>query len=149
MSWNRTRYDQCAYQKELSQSTSSFQYTMDPNKFYNCKECRPELGVVGGNNVSLTQGNMVDLESDLMGITRQNSLCPERKYIPHCHQCSELTGIPCDGKCEKADAVNHRQGCQFINYAPRVDHVGYHLEYPKCAGSKENKYPPQFNPLKY
>ena len=31
------------------------------------------LGLVGGNDVSLIKGNMVDLESDLRGITRPNT----------------------------------------------------------------------------
>ena len=34
---------------------------------------RHELGLVGGNNVSQIAGNMIDLESDLRGITRINT----------------------------------------------------------------------------
>jgi hypothetical protein len=43
---------------------------------------RHELGLVGGNNVTLIAGNMVDLESDLRGITRPNTFAPWRKYQP-------------------------------------------------------------------
>lgn len=38
------------------------------------------LGLVGGNEVSVIKGNMVDLESDLRGITLPNTFCPWRKY---------------------------------------------------------------------
>jgi len=43
-----------------------------------------ELGLVGGTAVSHIQGNLVDLETDLMGITRKASLCPTNKYISSC-----------------------------------------------------------------
>ncbi len=43
---------------------------------------RHELGLVGGNNVSVIAGNMTDLESDLRGITRINTFAPWRKYQP-------------------------------------------------------------------
>jgi hypothetical protein len=38
------------------------------------------LGIVGGNEVSLIKGNMVDLESDLRGINIPNTFCPWRQY---------------------------------------------------------------------
>lgn len=40
------------------------------------------LGIVGGNEVSPIQGNMVDLESDLRGINIPNTFCPWRQYQP-------------------------------------------------------------------
>jgi hypothetical protein len=40
------------------------------------------LGLVGGNEVSPIQGNMVDLESDLRGINIPNTFCPWRQYQP-------------------------------------------------------------------
>lgn len=43
---------------------------------------RHMLGVVGGNEVSVIKGNLVDLESDLRGITRVNTFCPWRGYQP-------------------------------------------------------------------
>jgi hypothetical protein len=46
------------------------------------KPSRHMLGVVGGNEVSPIKGNLVDLESDLRGITRLNTFCPSRQYQP-------------------------------------------------------------------
>jgi hypothetical protein len=40
------------------------------------------LGLVGGNEVSLIKGNMVDLESDLKGINIPNTFCQKRQYHP-------------------------------------------------------------------
>jgi hypothetical protein len=148
MSWCRARDDGCAYRKQVSQSTAPINYTLDPNKFYNCNECRPDLGLMGGNNVSITQNNMVDLESDLFGITRQNSKCPERKYLPHCHKCDEISGIPCEG-C-RGEQLSHLPECNIIQYAPRIDHVGYNVAYPPCnVQHPDMVYPPQLNPIRF
>ncbi len=46
------------------------------------KPARAILGFVGGNEVSLINGNRVDLESDLRGITRPNTDCPAREHQP-------------------------------------------------------------------
>ena len=43
---------------------------------------RHVLGMVGGNDVSLIKGNMVDLESDLKGINIPNTFAPWRQYQP-------------------------------------------------------------------
>lgn len=40
------------------------------------------LGLVGGNDVSLIQGNMVDLESDLKGMNIPNTFSQARQYQP-------------------------------------------------------------------
>jgi hypothetical protein len=40
--------------------------------------------MVGGSEVSHISGNIVDLESDLFGITRVQSKCNSKQYIPSC-----------------------------------------------------------------
>ncbi len=49
------------------------------------------LGLVGGNDVSLIKGNRVDLESDLMGITRPNTWCNTREHLPPHVQDNSIT----------------------------------------------------------
>ena len=78
MSSTRLRNDTCAY-KATSESTGPLNYAMYTGKYENCARCRVEFGIVGGNNVSLFSGNLVDLESDLRGQTRPASLCPSMK----------------------------------------------------------------------
>jgi hypothetical protein len=82
MSSNRLSYDACAYEKTLQQSTGPLDYMLYTGKFENCAKCRIEFGVVGGNDVSLFSGNLVDLESDLRGQNRKASLCPSTFYSP-------------------------------------------------------------------
>ena len=46
------------------------------------KPARHVLGLVGGNEVSLPQGNMVDVESDLRGLNIPLTKCSAREYQP-------------------------------------------------------------------
>jgi hypothetical protein len=52
------------------------------NVFQHKKEARHILGLIGGNEVSAIQGNRVDLESDLLGITRPITWGNEREHQP-------------------------------------------------------------------
>ena len=102
-------------------------YTMIPDKFYTKKPCRNALGLVGGNEVSITN-SMVDLESDLRGITRPNTRCNSRQYNPECH----LGGGACpswpsgiryntkdtDERRTIPTQPNHLPTCQMNSYQP-------------------------------
>lgn len=52
------------------------------SQYVNPKPQRHILGIVGGNEASLIKGNMVDLESDLRGITIPITFAPWRQYQP-------------------------------------------------------------------
>lgn len=57
-------------------------YDQTPFAYVSPKPARHILGLVGGNEVSLTMGNRVDLESDLHGTTRPNTWCAFREHQP-------------------------------------------------------------------
>ena len=57
-------------------------YNQPPCAYVSPKPARVILGLYGGNEVSLTSGNRVDLESDLFGITRPTTHCPQREHQP-------------------------------------------------------------------
>jgi len=57
-------------------------YTDLPSQFVNPAPHRHILGFVGGNEVSVIKGSMVDLESDLRGINLPNTFCPAQQYQP-------------------------------------------------------------------
>lgn len=81
---NRLIYDPCAYSETLQQSVSPMSYMLDPVKYEHCNKCRIELGVVGGTAVSHINGNLVDLENNLLGIDRPASqpMCTGFQYRP-------------------------------------------------------------------
>ena len=82
-SWNRIGSTDMAIVKE-QQSEGMFGYTQMPVKFEHPQKCRNALGLVGGSEVSNISGNIVDLESELLGITRAQSKCTARQYKPAC-----------------------------------------------------------------
>ena len=82
MSSSRLIYDDCAYEQRLKESTNPLRYMLNPQKYENCNKCRYELGLLGGANVSINSGNLVDVESDLSGRTRPLTECSANKYKP-------------------------------------------------------------------
>lgn len=127
MSFNRLTYDNCAYQQTLNQSVGTLAYQLDPSRYHNCSACRMELGLVGGNNVSQIKGNLVDLESDLKGITRLGSKCPQLKYLNPCPngdmntckpQVIQIRGTPTTRARSVDLTPQHLPSCQMIRYKP-------------------------------
>ena len=119
MSLNRLIYDNCAYSKRLDESIGPLSYVINPIKYENCKKCRHELGLVGGTAVSHIKGNLVDLENDLRGSTRANSLCPSVKYQPNNtnsivikpkYQCKSCMNN--QSKCQCESCMNNQSKCQ-------------------------------------
>ena len=123
-SWNRLRYDPCEYKQTLTQSTDPLGYMLFPPKFESPDKCRNQLGLVAGNDVSNVRGNMVDLESDLFGITRNNTKCDAGKYKMAC----DIIETSCQPRKlqykDRATGVirdidtrlGHQKACQFASY---------------------------------
>lgn len=83
MSFNRLRYDGCAYKNDLAQEVGTFSYMVDDCRYVHKNPRAISFGIVGGNDVSIVK-NMVDLESDLKGQTRLASRCPTLFYQNPC-----------------------------------------------------------------
>jgi len=116
MSFTRNMYDDCSFKTFNSENKSSGNYMLYPGKYYNDHQCMIQKGIVGGNNVSLSLNNLVDLESDLKGQTRKLSDCPSCKYKPNFHKCPRYNkGLPC-GCIECQENVEHLPKCNIIDY---------------------------------
>ena len=99
------------------QSTEISDYMLDPSRYYNENQCRVEFGLVGGNNVSQVQSNLVDLENDLYGLTRTASKCPEYKYIPQEGNIQKpINYIKPVKNPELNLKKKHLKACNFFNY---------------------------------
>jgi hypothetical protein len=76
---------------------------------------RHVLGLVGGNEVSMSRGNTTDVESDLKGITRPNSDSAWRKHLPQksavFYRKNPKISITIDGT-----PINHLKSSQFWAY---------------------------------
>ena len=118
MSSNRLMYDTCAYSKRLNESVGPLSYVLNPMKYENCQKCRHELGLVGGTSVSHIKGNLVDLENDLRGATRANTLCPDNKFKPSEGNLT-IKGNGCGKNDRTIDtSLVHLPTCQMIRYKP-------------------------------
>lgn len=127
MSWNRLRTDTCAYKSYLAESIGSLAWVMDPVRFDNPHKARIEFGIVGGNDVSIVRGNLVDLESDLKGQTRLSSKCPSLDYQNPCpngamNTCQPrqvvIRGNPSNMGRVVDTTPLHLRGAQMFRYTP-------------------------------
>lgn len=85
MSFNRLSYDDCTYMHNLKQSIGVGHHVLDGNSS-RCEPCFPDdpraqLGE--GNAVGVCANTpLIDVDSELMGLTRRASKCPEKQYLP-------------------------------------------------------------------
>ncbi len=82
MSFSRSKYDSCQYSADVNRSMSPMFYTTAPYHSTNNEQCFMLGGVVGGPTVKYPRQNIVDVESDLWGLSRNYSKCPTHKYMP-------------------------------------------------------------------
>ena len=124
MSFTKTKYDECAYKKDLSQSMSVLDHIIEKNRYIHDKQCRHDtIGILQKNSVSnynLPNVEIVDVESELYGLTRQNTRCPSLKYNKNqCKECKESKS-ECSSSCVKH--INMHKKCTepLIKYKKRV-----------------------------
>lgn len=112
---NRMIYDRCAYQKELYESTAPLSYNLYEGKFENCEKCMH-------NNEFYRPFDLVDVESELINITRPNTHCPQFKYNPNCTKTRS-----CLSTFDKSvPVVPDPSICPIVhNNIPRMNHPGF------------------------
>lgn len=121
MSFNRLPYDTCAYKQTLAQTIGPGEYQIN-EPYVSCEPCfvsDPHIRLQKiGSSFSRTTA-MIDIDSELMGITRRQSKCPERKYLPECGA---------DNQC----GANGGKGSSVQNSAVRMDYDLVHLPDKDC-----------------
>jgi len=110
MSFNRLNYDTCSYQHTLAESVGPGEYmlTEPPNVSQPCFPESPQIRLQR-QGVSVAQNMpLIDVDSELMNLTRPATNCPSRKYVPDGNQCNE------NHKLEEAkNNLEHGQDCFF------------------------------------
>jgi len=114
---NRLRYDRCAYQKTLYESTGPLQYMLYEGAHENCGKCTHE-------DKFYRPFDLVDVESELKNITRPASQCPQFKYSPTCKP-SKM----CVSTHDKMVPVAlNPVVCPVVyNNIPKMNNVGYDI----------------------
>lgn len=109
MSFSRLNYDPCTYEHNIKQSVGAADYYIGAPRV-DCRACFPvdpsvNLGfthpgpVSGGiGGASCKNPPLVDISSELFGITRKASNCPTNKYLPGDGEYCKEKEIPVDCK---------------------------------------------------
>lgn len=95
MSFNRLAYDSCTYQHYLKEAVGPGDYMVNVPR-NDCEGCfypSPYVRIQRAGGATCEKG-LIDVDSELMGITRRASRCPTEKYLP----CGE---DPCTLKMPK------------------------------------------------
>lgn len=97
MSFNRLPYDICSYKHELAESVGEGMYRLGtpPNACEPCHAADPRIKLQS-QGVSISRNTaLIDIDSELLGITRNLSSCPDKKYAPtadNSFHCGAQTG---------------------------------------------------------
>ena len=100
MSYNRLRYDDCAYKENLKDNKSTEKYSFFFNKFENRKCFNSTLP----NTVSLVDRTVT--ESELHGLNRLTSRCTTKKFSPVTNSYKNPKFIP-NRVCDNAYRLPH------------------------------------------
>ena len=102
-----------------------FEKSENPQTYYkqtlihtHVSPARHQLGLVGGNEVSLPTGNMVDVESDLFGLNIPLTKCSARKYQPPPMKQSTISRKSTKGSVTIDVRPRHLPVIQMWPYAP-------------------------------
>ena len=97
MSFNRLNYDTCEYKQTLAQSIGPGHYQINTPPI-SCQACYPYPPSVrlqrSGGSVDASK-YMIDVDSEMLNITRAASKCPSHKFLPLCPNCGCESGEPC------------------------------------------------------
>ena len=92
MSFNRLDYDTCAYKQELSESIGPGEYLLG-TPHISCEDCftkDPQLIMQRAGASVAKNVPMIDIDSELMNITRKLSDCSSNDFIPKFNEKGEI-----------------------------------------------------------
>ncbi len=125
MSNNRLYYDTCEVKTQLKESLRPGEYQVDPPTIERCYPSDPSIRLQKtGNSVSNTH-HLVDVHSELWGITRHNSRCPTEKYTP-CDSSKVVYGKEC-----VTEGLKHENDCDNWVENTRLSNPSCNL---RCTG---------------
>ena len=101
----------------FERSENPQRYSETPYAYIHKEPARHMLGLIGGNAVSLPQGNMVDVESDLRRLNYPLTYCPGREYQPPAEKQSTLYRKSTKGTVKIDVTQRHLPAIQMWPYA--------------------------------
>jgi hypothetical protein len=124
--FNRQIYDNCNFSQRIQVSTDPLLWHMYQGAYENCGKCTYN----GQFNVPF-QPSIVDVESELLNLTRPLSDCNNLKYNPKCSR----SGMCVSTFDRTVPVVLAPEVCPIIfNNIPRQTNKGYTLPNPNFCG---------------
>jgi hypothetical protein len=127
-------YQSSSKEPDVNRDINRQSYDMHPAYYVHVKPAQHELGLVGGNEVAGIVGNRVDLESDLLGITRPNSWGVAIHHLP---------------PTENLISRNNRKGALQVDATPVPLKTYQQWAYPATVGPEPVKQQVCQRPEKY
>jgi hypothetical protein len=117
MSFTRPSFDTCSYRHELYQTIGPGEYQVaKPAPCNPCFVSDPHIRMQRfGASVSKNTA-MIDVDSELLGITRKFSKCPEFKYLPHCNVSGNGGANPGGYVDEKFNNSTIKLDCELLHF---------------------------------
>lgn len=142
MSLNRLAYDNCSYEQVLGESLGPgfYQLTTPPNTCNPCHSTDPRIRLQS-TGVSLNQNtNLVDIDSELLGITRNFSNCNKRQFNPNdkCLNNSKLCIESEKTPIEFNDCFKHTEDTRLSNPPCNLRGTGWNRWEWLCKNPQEN-----------
>lgn len=117
MSFTKLSYDKGAYTSNLNQSVGPGVYRLGEPTI-SCEQCYPYPPSIRlqhqGDSIS-NKNLLVDVDSELLGITRKLSQDPSTRYQPECNGNLCSSGEPCgqgvSGNCKRDNNLKHWKDC--------------------------------------
>ena len=143
--FTRNRYDVQDYNRDLYQTIRPgyFKTNLPRNDCDGCLNPNPTHNASFGN--SLHNKNLMDVDSELMGLTRKNTKCPENKYNPD--RANE--------EFKNSDKKHFRDCPNFVGESTRLSNPGCTLRGTGfnrwewlCQNPQDKAIEPHFNVLR-
>lgn len=127
MSFNKNRYDLCSYKYQLAESVGPGVYalTRPDNQCEPCLSSNPwVIAQSSGDSISRNT-SLIDIDSELIGISRNLSDCPDRKFLPNQYgsfHCGAQTG-KIGSNCRPTDklCVDNSQMMNYKDCGPMTE----------------------------
>lgn len=128
MSYNRLSYDNCSYNQSLLESEGPGAYRLlTPNNVDKiCLSNDPYIRAQYMGSKHIPGTSLIDVDSELMNITRPASLCPSQKYLPYpnsssfcsapnTHNMTPTDTVKRNNELNNQEAFNNGEGSYKMN----------------------------------
>jgi hypothetical protein len=150
MSFTRQNNDTGAYEQHLAESVGPGLYKLNEPAI-SCEPCYPWAPTVRlqrqGDSID-TSKNLIDIDSELLNITRKDSKCPSKKFLPKCEggACDQLKTQKgfCKDTCNTnfKDCFFHQESTRLSNPTCTLRGTGFNRWQWLCKDPQNDVFAP-------